>query len=213
LTRLGIFGGSFDPVHAGHLHAARAAMEAFRLDRVVFVPARHPPHKPGRELAGGADRLAMLRLAIEGEPRFRTHGLELERSGPSFTIDTVRELPALLGEAPDVELFLILGSDNLEGLATWREAAGLVERVQPIVVHRDGDVEAGFAAIERALGSRAAAKVRAGYLALPPVAASSTDLRARLPALGPGLVELAPRVLDLIRERGLYGAGPERPRA
>jgi nicotinate-nucleotide adenylyltransferase len=203
MTRLGIFGGSFDPVHAGHLHAARAARRAFDLDRVVFVPARDPPHKPGRALASGADRMEMLRLAIADEPGFLVHGLELERAGPSFTIDTVRALPKLLGE-DGAELFLILGSDNLAGLASWREAGALLERVHPVVVHREGDPEPAFLEIERALGSEAARKAREGHLALPPVRVSATDLRAKLPALSSTL-DLAPGVLAYIRERGLYG--------
>ncbi len=205
--RLGIFGGSFDPVHAGHLHAARAATQAFDLHRVVFVPAREPPHKPGRALVSGADRLEMLRLAIAGEPRFEVHGIELARPGPSFTIDTVRELPALLGEAEDAPVFLILGSDNLAGLASWRSARELLARVQPIVVHREGDPEPAFAELERALGAEAAAKCRAGYLALPPVEVSSTDLRARLPDLGSRTLDLPREVLEHIRRRGLYGTG------
>ena len=204
-NRLGIFGGSFDPIHAGHLHAARSALAAFDLDRVVFVPAREPPHKPGRELVSGGDRIEMLRLAIAGEPRFAVHGIELERPGPSFTIDTVRTLPALLREPEGARLFLILGSDNLAGLPGWRSARELLARVQPIVVHREGDPEPAFAAIERALGAEAAAKCRAGYLALPPVEVSSTDLRARLPDLGAKALDLPRDVLDYIRRRGLYG--------
>src|SRR5437773_7216660 len=105
--RVGILGGSFDPIYAGHLHAARAALSAFGLDLVVFVPAAEPPHKPSRRLARGADRLAMVELAISGEPRFRASAIELERGGRSYTIDTVRDLPRKLGEREDVELFLI----------------------------------------------------------------------------------------------------------
>jgi nicotinate-nucleotide adenylyltransferase len=207
-ARIGLFGGSFDPVHAGHLHAARAALRAFDLDRVVFVPARRPPHKPGRELAPGADRMEMLRLALRGEPRFEALGIELDREGPSYTIDTVRELPAALGE-DGASIHLILGSDNLEGLPTWREAAALLERVQPVVVHRGGDPAPSLGEIERALGRTAAERVRAGYLELPPVDASSTGVRARIRSTGGRSrdLELDPSVLDYIRERGLYGAG------
>jgi len=203
--RLGIFGGSFDPVHAGHLHAARSAQRAFDLDHVAFVPARVPPHKPGRELVSGEDRLEMLRLAIAGEPRFSVHGIELERPGPSFTIDTVRELPGLLGAPDGAPLFLILGSDNLAGLPTWRAAKELLARVQPIVVHREGDPEPAFGAIERALGPEAAGKCRAGYLALPPVEVSSTELRTKLPGAGSAALDLPRPVLEYIRRRGLYG--------
>ena len=87
--RVGLFGGSFDPVHAGHLHAARAALEAFGLDRVLFVPAARPPHKPGRELAPAQARVAMLELACGADPRFEVCGLELERSGPSYTLSLI----------------------------------------------------------------------------------------------------------------------------
>lgn len=206
--RVGVFGGSFDPVHAGHLHAARAALEAFRLDRVVFVPAARPPHKPGRDLAGGDDRLAMIRIAIAGELRFDIHDLELRREGPSYTIDTVRALPPAIGEPDDVEVFLILGSDNIPGLPDWREARALIERVQPVVIHREGDPDALLAELERRLGRDAARKVRAGYLRLPPVPVSSTDLRRRLPdseAAGRGGYEIPRAVMDYIVAHGLYG--------
>jgi nicotinate-nucleotide adenylyltransferase len=215
--RLGLFGGSFDPIHVGHLHAARAASQAFGLARVVFVPARRSPFKPGRELAPAADRLEMIRLAIRGEPGFEASDLELERAGPSYTIDTVRALPAALGvpESAAVHLMihLILGSDVLDGLAGWREARALLERVQPVVVlraSRSGDdeaaIEAHLAEIERGLGPALAAKVRAGLLRLPPVPASSTDLRARLPGLDAEVPDLPAGVLAYIRAHGLYGA-------
>src|SRR5262245_28410661 len=100
-VRLGLFGGSFDPVHVGHLHAARAARKAFDLERIGFVPARQSPYKPDRRLASGADRMEMIHLAIRGEPGFEALDLELERSGPSYTIDTVRALPAALGLPED----------------------------------------------------------------------------------------------------------------
>jgi nicotinate-nucleotide adenylyltransferase len=117
----------------------------------------------------------------------------------------VRALPALLGEGADASLFLILGSDNLVGLQSWRAAGELLERVQPIVVHREGEPEPALRVIERELGPEAARRIRAGYLALPPVEASSTDLRARLPALGAKDLALPARVLEYIRARGLYG--------
>src|SRR6187401_1771674 len=123
--RIGLFGGSFDPVHQGHLHAARAAAAAFRLDRVVFVPAFESPHKTGVRMASGAHRTRMLELAIAHDPTFCISLLELERGGPSYTIDTVRELPRAIGERADCALFLIVGSDNVALLPTWREAESL----------------------------------------------------------------------------------------
>lgn len=206
--RIGLFGGSFDPVHEGHLHAAREARRAFRLDRVVFVPAAQPPHKPGRQLARGRDRLAMLELALEGESGFSVHSLELERGGTSYTIDTVRALPAAIGEPLDAQIFLILGSDNLPGLATWRDARALIDRVQPIVVHRAGDPVRLLDEVREILGEDPARKVKAGYLRLPPVVISSSAVRESLPALGKTIEGLAPSVRDYIRAHRLYGVQP-----
>jgi len=203
--RIGLFGGSFDPIHAGHLHAARAARDRFELDRVVFVPAWRSPYKPGRTPAPGADRLRLVEIAIAGERGFEALDLELARGGPSFTIDTVRELPRALGEPADCAIYLVLGSDNLPGLAGWREARALLERVQPIVVHRDGDPEALIDGLEADLGPELARKVERGYLRLAPFVASSTDARAALAGAGGAETVIPAAVLAEIRERGLYG--------
>lgn len=203
--RLGLYGGSFDPVHGGHLAVARAAADAFALDRVVFVPAARPPHKPGRRLAPGRDRAAMLALALADEPRFEVSTLELERDGPSYTIDTVRALPAAVGEAPDVPLYLVLGSDNLPGLPGWRAAEELLERVVPVVVLRAGDSRATLAALAGRLAPALLDKLERGFLVLPPVPGRSSDLRA---ALGRGerqLSDLPPGVREYAAHRGLYG--------
>lgn len=204
--RIGLLGGSFDPVHRGHLHAARTAAAAFRLDRVVFVPAAESPHKVGVNMASGADRTAMLVLAIQGGPQFSISSIELDRGGPSYTIDTVRDLPGAIGESADCELFLIVGSDNVALLPTWREAEELLERVQPIVIHRSGDPADLLANVEARLGRALAAKLRAGYLELPPVVVSSTELREQLPQGIASGTELDPRVFEYIRKHGLYGA-------
>ncbi len=207
--RIGLFGGSFDPVHSGHLHATRAARAAFGLDRVVFVPAAEPPHKIGQRLAEGRHRLAMLELAIAGEPAFEASSIELDRGGRSFTIDTVRALPAAIGERDDCEIYLILGSDNLAGLATWRAAGELVDRVQPVVVHRDDDSCAeseprALALIAERLGPERAEKVRKGRVDLPPVRVTATALRGELAHGKKLLGEIDPAVLRYIEEHGLY---------
>lgn len=210
--RIGILGGSFDPVHRGHLHAARAALGAQALDRVVFVPAAEPPHKVGQRLASGADRLAMIALAIQSEPRFSVSDLELVRGGRSYTIDTVRALRAYVQEPPDAALFLIVGSDNVPGLPTWHYAEALLDLVQPIVVQRDGphsivEEQRILTAIAQKLGAPAALKLRAGWLRLPPVPVSSTSLRNELLHVGAAVVKngLDPAVLEYIRAHGLYG--------
>ena len=206
IGRVGLFGGSFDPVHAGHLHVARAAEAHAGLERIVFIPAARPPHKPGRVLASGAHRLAMLELALADEPRWSTCDIELERSGPSYTIDTVRELPGRLGLAPECSLYLLLGSDNLPGLAGWHRAVELLQRVQPLVVHRGEDLAAALAQLARRLPPELCAKIETGLVRVPPLAVSASDLRAAL-ARGedPGDA-LPPQVLEYIRAHGIYAA-------
>jgi nicotinate-nucleotide adenylyltransferase len=204
--RIGLFGGSFDPVHLGHLHVAEAAERAFALDRIVFVPAAQPPHKPGRQLAPGEHRVRMLALALAGRPGWSVSELELARGGTSWTIDTVRALPREIGEADDVAIYLLIGDDNLPGLPQWREARALVERVQPVVVRRDGDAAALLEPARRALGDELARKIERGYLALEPVRVSSTELRVELPGLASDARGLPPAVLAYIRAHGLYGS-------
>ncbi len=203
---IGLFGGSFDPVHDGHLHVARVARARFGLDRIVFMPAEQPPHKPGRRLEPGAHRLAMLHLAIDGEPGWSVSDLELRRGGLSYTIDTVRALPRELGEPEDAVIHLLIGSDNLSGLSHWREARALLERVQPIVIHRGGDPAHELALLRAEHGAELARKVEAGYLELAPVEVSSTQLRDAF-ARGAQEIEGVPApVLAYIRAHGLYGA-------
>jgi nicotinate-nucleotide adenylyltransferase len=203
--RIGLFGGSFDPPHAGHLHVARAARGRFGLDRVVFVPAAEPPHKPGQRLASGADRLALLRLLLSGEPDCEVSDLELVRGGRSYTIDTVRALPAALGEPEDCEIYLLLGSDNLAGLPHWRDGRALLERVQPVVVRRTGALADEIAALAGALPEELLRKLERGALDLPPVQVSSTELRDALPAADVDARLVPPALLDYIRAHGLYG--------
>ena len=205
--RLGLIGGSFDPIHRGHLHAAHAAQTAFDLDRVVFVPAARPPHKPGTVLTSGTDRLAMVALAIADEPSWSACGIELDRPGPSYTVDTVRELPRVVGEADDVDIHMIIGSDNLAGLIGWRDARELLERVQPIVVLRVGEGARGEDVLREVcseLPEPLAQKLERGFLGLAPVTARASDLRARLSAGDDPGAEIPGLVAEYIRSRGLY---------
>ena len=116
--KVGLMGGSFDPIHLGHLRAAENAREALSLDLVLFVPAAEPPHKPTMGLSPAPDRLAMVALAIADNPSFVSSDLELRRSGPSYTVDTLAELAR---ERRGDEMFLIVGSDTLGEMATWHE--------------------------------------------------------------------------------------------
>lgn len=200
--RLALFGGSFDPVHRGHLFAAEAARKAFELDRVLLVPAARSPHKGQAPHASGEERARLLEIAIADRPWLSVSRLELERGGPSYTLDTVR---GLRREHPGAELFLVIGADHLAQLPEWRGAEELLALVRPIVVHRGGDPRARIRALE---GRLVPARIRAleqGLVLLPPVEVSATDLRARL-ARGedPG-PDLPPGVLAEIQARGLYG--------
>lgn len=132
--RIGILGGTFDPIHLGHLAAARAAMECANLDRVIVVPTGVPPHRPPA-VAGAQDRLEMSRLATAGDERFEVSDIELRRKGSSYTVETLRELRAL---HPHDELFLILGWDAAKLIHTWHEPEEVRRLARVIVVTRPG---------------------------------------------------------------------------
>jgi nicotinate-nucleotide adenylyltransferase len=117
--RLGIFGGTFDPVHLAHLRCAEEARETLTLDRVLFIPAAAPPHKRDRPVARATHRLAMLRLAVAGNRAFRVSAMELERTGPSYSVDTLRRLRAELPAS--AELVFLLGLDAFREIHTWKE--------------------------------------------------------------------------------------------
>jgi len=189
--RLGVFGGTFDPVHVGHLAIARAAVETVSLDRVLFVVARRSPLKDRSPQASEADRVAMLRLAVSGEPAFAVSTLELERAGPSYTVDTLEELAR-----SGASLFLILGGDAFADLGRWQRAERIRELATILVAARRGAPEPA--------GARP--------LDAPRLDLSSRELRARA-SRGRSLRYLVPdTVWRYIEERGLYRAGEPGPR-
>lgn len=133
MSKIGIYGGTFDPVHHGHLILARETLEELALDEIIFVPAAISPHKVNREPVAADVRLEMVRRAIAGEMRFCVDDLELRRPPPSYTIDTIQELKRRYTGA---ELFYLVGSDNVPGLNTWQRADELRRMVQFVVLHR-----------------------------------------------------------------------------
>jgi nicotinate-nucleotide adenylyltransferase len=192
--RVGVLGGTFDPVHRGHLALARSALDELGLDEVLFVPAGQPWRKEGRIIAPAAHRLAMLRLALEGEPAFRVETLELDRPGPSYTADT---LEALRAARPDDELFLVLGEDALDDLPTWVRPERILELATSAVARRAGVPPA---AGEGLPGLRE----RAVWLRMPLVDVSATEIRERV-RRGLPVGELVPPVVEVyIQEHGLY---------
>jgi nicotinate-nucleotide adenylyltransferase len=168
--KLGIFGGTFNPIHAGHLLIAQDALEAFGLSKVLFIPAAIPPHKRVRDLPDGRHRLAMVRLAIRGNPAFACNDLELRRGGLSYTIETVN---ALRQRHPRAQWFLIVGSDSLREFHQWRNAADLARLCRLIAVRRPG--EKGFRFARAALPG-----LRPLMLQAHPFAVSSTEIRQRI---------------------------------
>jgi nicotinate-nucleotide adenylyltransferase len=169
--RIGLFGGSFDPVHLGHTMVARAAVVEVELDRLFIIPAAQSPFKPEQSPALAADRLAWLRLAFEDEPRCEIDAQEIERAGVSYTIDTVRDYAARF---PEAELFYLIGADHVPTLPEWREAAALADAVTFVVVPRPGELETGVAEFPLSF--------RGTVLRGKPAAISASDLRKRLRA-------------------------------
>lgn len=146
--QVGILGGSFDPVHNGHLGLAHQVREEFRLDHVVFIPAHISPHKRDKKSAPARHRLAMLRLATGPFPHLKISEIELKRKGVSFTVDT---LAALMAEQPQTDFFLILGMDAFAGIATWKEVARLLAMCHVVVAARPGHALEGSESLVRNL--------------------------------------------------------------
>ncbi len=197
-----LFGGSFDPVHAGHVAIAEGAFRALGADRLTFVPAGRSPHKSSGPRASGEDRLAMLRLVAATVPGWDVTDVELRRAPPSYTIDTVLEL--LSGPFTGDSLMLLLGQDSLAELHRWRRAAELARLCGFAVVVRPDAPEPPWADLERVLGAEAVRRMRGGFLRLPPSAVSSSAVRARI-AAGKSIRCWVPDpVADYIETRGLY---------
>jgi nicotinate-nucleotide adenylyltransferase len=199
--RIGILGGSFDPIHSGHLSVAQQVADRLKLDEVVLVPAGDPPHKRRKRLAPAADRLAMARLAIHGLARLSVSDVEIRRAGPSYSLDTLRELKAELG--PEHEYFFIVGADTVGDLPDWHRAAEFVAEAGFAVAVRPRH-EPDFARVERELGPAAAGKLRAALVEIEPCDISSTLVRERL-AAGEDVTALVRRsVAEYIGKKGLY---------
>ena len=200
--RIGILGGTFDPPHVGHLWLATLAKDAIGLDRVLFMPAAQPPHKRLRGMSSATDRLLMTRLAIAGDEAFELTLIEMERAGPSYTIDSVDELWRAYGT--DAQLFLLMAADTLAQIDSWRQPDALLERVEWVVGPRPGVPMPEPSALENRFGERAS---RIHLLQGPSLDVSSTQIRERV-AAGHAIRYLVPRgVEELITDRGLYRRG------
>jgi nicotinate-nucleotide adenylyltransferase len=196
--RIGILGGTFDPPHVGHLWLATLAADAMGLERVLFMPAAQPPHKQGRVITSAANRLLMTRLAIGSESLFELSLIEMERSGPSFTVDSVEELRVLYEGAT---LFLVMAADSLAQIDGWHEPDRLLSLVEWVVGPRPGIELPDRAALQERFG---VAAERIHLVDGPALDISSSEIRGRV-AAGRAIRYLVPRVVEeLISEQHLY---------
>ncbi len=196
---VGILGGTFDPVHLGHLSIAEAAMDQVGLDQVLFIPAGHPRLKQADPFASVDHRLEMVRLAIEDNPKFQVCDIEAHRPGPTYSVDTLVELSAMLG--PSADLFFILGLDVLGQLDRWKDPGRVVGLCRLLALDRPGEPEFDWAAFYARVPE---AEGRVQTVTAPLVDVSGTGLR-RQTSDGESLVGQVPdAVAEYIREQGLY---------
>jgi len=196
--RLGILGGTFDPIHHGHLVAAQEAWWQLGLEQVLFVPAGAPPHKRGRPISPARHRLRMVELAIADKPQFTVSQIDLNRDGPSYTLDTLRLLRAELG--PEPVLYFIEGADSLAEILAWHEPLRILELCELAVVRRPG-VEIDLGMLERELPGLTA---KVHWVDMPWLEISSSDVRARV-RQGRPISYLVPASVEAyVRQEGLY---------
>lgn len=213
MRRVGILGGTFDPVHYGHLVIAEEVYAALKLAEMVFVPSGQPPHKLNEVITAAEHRLTMLELAIASNPHFSISLVELDRPGPSYTVDTLRLLRKQWGE--QTAIYFLIGWDSLEELLTWHDAVGMLQQLNYLVaVRRPGYNEAG--GYRDWLESRLPGiKQRLLVVEAPQLDISSTDLRLRVAEGRPIKYQTPESVEQYIRQYGLYRqkfAGSERER-
>ncbi|MBX7168318.1 MAG: nicotinate-nucleotide adenylyltransferase [Pirellulales bacterium] len=199
--RLGIFGGTFDPVHLGHLILAECCREQAQLDQVWFLPAATPPHKHDRPMTPAGQRVEMLELAIGGHPAFGVSRLEIDRGGVSYTVDSLVEIGRLHAHA---ELFFLMGADSLVDLPRWREPRQICSLALPLVVRRQGLPEPDLDCLNELVTPERLAQIRAHAVEMPLVGISSSDLRERV-AAGRSIRFQTPRAVEVyIETQALY---------
>ncbi len=193
-TQIALFGGSFDPIHHGHLIAARAVAERLGLNRVILLPSAHPPHKSPADLTDASVRAEMVRLAVAEDPLFDVSDYDLARTGPSFTFDTIEHFQGEFG--CNTRVFWLIGADSLPDLPSWHRAAELVERCPIITAARPGWSGLDWARLGVTFTDAQIGRLESGIVETPLVEVSSTDIRSRV-RNGQSIRYLVP---DCIRE-------------
>ncbi len=202
MNRIGILGGTFDPIHLGHLIPAVYAFNHLRLDRLLLIPAAAPVHRPRHRPAPAADRLHMCRLAAASLPGLEASAVEVEREEPSYTVLTLRRLRDSVG--PDDELVLLVGEDNLPTLHTWREVAEVFRLATLALLPRPGCEGADLSPLRAAVGDEAVAGFLSRRVPAPEAPVSATEIRARR-RRRESITGLVPAsVAAYVAEAGLY---------
>ena len=177
IQRLGVLGGTFDPVHYGHLLLAESAREQCRLDQVWLLPTAAAPHKQRQSTSTAHHRIEMLKLAIGGHPALHVSSLEVDRGGVSYTVDT---LSIIREQHPDAELFFLMGGDSLEDLPHWRQPHRILELAIPVVVRRAGWPEPNYDALKHLVTPQRLASISQCQVVMPVIELASTEIRRRV---------------------------------
>ena len=203
VKRIGVMGGTFDPIHNGHLVTAEEAWKQFQLDQVLFVPSGSPPHKDNRENLDAEDRYLMTVIATATNPHFRVSRMEVDRRGPSYTIDTVRELHRIYGK--NTEVFFITGADAILEILTWKEPDLVLREATFIAATRPGyDLKKLEESLPQVEKDRHDTDPRVLVMEIPALAISSTDIRNRVKQ-GRPITYLVPEgVSEFIEKSGFY---------
>jgi len=203
IKRIGVMGGTFDPIHNGHLVTAEEAWKQFQLDQVLFVPSGHPPHKDGRKSLDPEGRYLMAVIATATNPHFKVSRMEIDRNGPSYTIDTVRELHRIYGK--NTQVFFITGADAILEILTWKEPEKVLREAVFIAATRPGyDLKKLEESLPEAEKERHATDPRVLVMEIPALAISSTDIRGRVKE-GRPITYLVPEgVSEFIEKNGFY---------
>lgn len=193
--RLGLLGGTFDPVHMGHLVLAEICREACELDELWFVPTGNPPHKKKAGISSAKARTEMLELAVAGHKEFSVRDIETKRQGTTYTVDTLQDLA---NEEADRELFFLIGTDSLHDFMSWREPERIAELATIVVVNRGGEVEPDLSVLPAEIANKFV------VVSIPDVAFSSSEIRSRI-QLGKSIRFMVPRAVEAyIQQHELY---------
>ena len=175
--RVGIFGGSFDPIHQGHLILAEQCRQQAELDQVLFIPNAQSPHKQNGACASDRQRVEMVDLAIGGHPAFLRSSIEIERGGVSYTVDTLKQLA---DENPENELFFLMGADSLNSFDTWKDPAGILQLATPLVVPRPGQGEVDLKKLAPLTDEKKLATIEQLTIDSPLIEISSSNIRQQI---------------------------------